>query len=61
MKEKLNLKIAKVLPKSWKNDFTKSDITWTKNTDLCCFINKVEPIDRLKEGQDIWISGLLKH
>ena len=59
LKEKFNLKITEVLPESWKNEFTKSDITWTKDADLCCSINKVEPMDRLKEGQDVWISGLL--
>ena len=59
LKEKFNLKITEVLPESWENEFTKSDITWKKDADLCCSINKVEPIDRLKEGQDVWISGLL--
>lgn len=60
LKEKFNLKIAKVLPESWKNDFTKSDITWTKDTDLCCSINKVEPIDRLKEAQGYSSIGCAK-
>ena len=41
------------------NEFTKSDITWAKYAYLCCSINKVEPMDRLKEGQDVWILGLL--
>ena len=41
------------------NEFTKSDITWTKDADLCCSINKVEPMDRLMEVQDVWILGLL--
>ena len=27
LKEKFNLKITEVLPESWENDFTKSDIT----------------------------------
>ena len=59
LKEKFNLKITEVLPESWENDFTKSDITWTKDADLYCSINKVEPMDRLKKGQDVWISSLL--
>lgn len=61
LKEKINLKIDKVLTESWENDFTKSDITWRKDTDLCWSINKFEPMDRLKEDQDVWISGLLKY
>lgn len=59
LKEQLNLNVTEVLPEDWKNDFTNKDKTWTKDQDLCCSINKVEPMDRLKEGQDVWISGLL--
>ena len=59
LKEQLNLNITEVLPEAWKNEFTKTDTTWTKDADLCCSINKVEPMDRLKEGKDVWISGLL--
>lgn len=59
LKEQLNLNVIEVLPEGWKNEFTQKDETWTKDQDLCCSINKVEPMDRLKEGQDVWISGLL--
>lgn len=59
LKQQLNLNITEVLPEAWKNEFTQKDTTWTKDPDLCCSINKVEPMDRLKENQDVWISGLL--
>jgi len=59
LKAQLNLNITEVLPEGWKNDFTSKDTTWTKDQNLCCSINKVEPMDRLKENQDVWISGLL--
>ena len=55
----LKLNLTEVLPEQWKNEFTKNDQTWTKDQDLCCSINKVEPMDKLKEGKKIWISGLL--
>jgi phosphoadenosine phosphosulfate reductase len=57
--KKLNLNLKEVHPEEWKNEFTKEDKTWTKDQDLCCSINKVEPMDKLKEGKKIWISGLL--
>lgn len=54
-----NLNINEILPEDWKNDFTRKDKTWTKDPDLCCSINKVEPMDKIKEGKKLWISGLL--
>jgi phosphoadenosine phosphosulfate reductase len=57
--KQFNLNLTEVLPEQWKNEFTQKDKTWTKDQDLCCSINKVEPLDKLKEGKKIWISGLL--
>jgi len=55
----LKLKVENVLPKEWKNAFTRTDQTWTKDPDLCCSINKVEPLDELKSGYEVWVSGLM--
>lgn len=57
----LGLEVVNVLPAKWKNDFTRSDATWTKDPDLCCSINKVEPLDGLLPEYDIWMSGLMHH
>lgn len=59
LKEQLKLNLTEVLPEAWKNEFTKTDKTWTKDQDLCCSINKVEPMDGIKKGKKVWISGLL--
>ncbi len=58
--EQLNLQIENVLPADWKNAFTRHDQTWTKDPDLCCSINKVEPLDNLKPNYDVWMSGLMR-
>ncbi len=57
--KQLDLNLKEVLPEKWKNEFTRTDKTWTKDQDLCCSINKVEPMDQIKEGKKVWISGLL--
>ena len=57
--EQFGLNVVEVLPEQWKNEFTRTDKTWTKDQDLCCSINKVEPMDQLKAGKKFWISGLL--
>lgn len=61
LQEQLSLNVEDVLPEAWKNEFTKKDKTWTIDQDLCCSVNKVEPMDALKEGKDVWISGLLAY
>tara|TARA_Y100000739_G_C20533142_1_gene429919 strand:+ start:92 stop:745 length:654 start_codon:yes stop_codon:yes gene_type:complete len=57
----LGIKVIDILPEEWKNEFTTKDKTWTIDQDLCCSVNKVEPMEKLKEEQDIWISGLLSY
>ena len=61
LKELLNLNIVDIKPEDWKNDFTTKDQTWTKDPDLCCSINKVEPLDVIKPNFDLWISGLMSN
>lgn len=55
----LNLKVIDVKPEEWKNNFTQKDKTWNSDPDLCCSINKVEPIEKIKVNFDVWVSGLM--
>lgn len=43
-----------------KHRFTKENETWRRNQDLCCAINKVGPVNELKDCHRIWVSGLLR-
>jgi phosphoadenosine phosphosulfate reductase len=54
-----DLKVIDVQPEDWKNKFTREDQAWSKDPDLCCSINKVEPLDKIKPGFEIWVSGLM--
>jgi len=56
----LNLQVIDVKPEEWKNTFTREDHTWHKDPDLCCSINKVEPLDRLSPEFEVWVSGLMR-
>ncbi|HTL80388.1 MAG TPA: phosphoadenylyl-sulfate reductase [Bacteroidia bacterium] len=58
--ELFHLNVETVLPEDWKNSFTREDQTWSKDPDLCCSINKVEPLDKIKPGYGIWVSGLMQ-
>ncbi len=32
---------------------------WKKDPDICCRINKIEPLRKVKETHDVWVSGLI--
>lgn len=55
----LNLKVIDIKPEEWKNNFTQKDKTWNSDPDLCCSINKVEPIEKIKGNFEVWVSGLM--
>lgn len=55
----LGLNVIDVTADPKKNRFTVENRTWEHNQDLCCFINKVEPLDRIKPNYQVWISGVL--
>ena len=56
---RLGLNVIDLEPEDWKHDFTVKDKTWSKDPNFCCQLNKVEPLDRVKKGHDVWISGLI--
>ncbi len=41
--------------------FTQQNQSWKYNPDLCCFINKVGPTEKLRTGKDVWLSGLMRY
>jgi phosphoadenosine phosphosulfate reductase len=57
--ELLKLQVKDVKPEEWKNKFTQQDKTWNSDPDLCCSINKVEPLDKIKPDFRVWVSGLM--
>ncbi|MEO1096428.1 MAG: phosphoadenylyl-sulfate reductase [Bacteroidota bacterium] len=61
LKKQLELNIIETAAKPNKHKFTQTNSTYLHNQDLCCFINKVQPVNELKKNHNIWISGLLKH
>jgi len=54
-----DLKVEDVRADSDKHQFTIQDETWKKNPEFCCSINKVEPLEILKESYTVWVSGLM--
>ena len=55
-----NLNVVDVQAEDFKHQFTIKDQTWQKDPDLCCTINKVEPLEGMKKNYKVWVSGLMK-
>ena len=53
------LKVIDVRADKDKHTFTQTDETWSKNPDFCCSINKVDPLQSIKDQHKIWVSGLM--
>jgi phosphoadenosine phosphosulfate reductase len=58
--ELYHLDVVDIRAEDWKHQFTVEDQTWRKDPDLCCSINKVEPIYAIKHQFDVWASGLMR-
>ncbi len=61
LQKQLNLNIKIIGPSENKHRFTQDNFTYQHNQDLCCFINKVEPLAALRSNHKIWLSGLFKY
>src|ERR1051326_2504001 len=57
----LGLNVKELKGDAWRNQFTHDDRTWEKDPDLCCSVNKVEPLETLRQAQrfEVWVSGLM--
>lgn len=59
IQDRFKLNIIDLKAKDKKNRFTRENKTWKYNHELCCFINKIDPLEKIKPNYDIWVSGLL--
>jgi phosphoadenosine phosphosulfate reductase len=58
--ETYNLNVKSLSALKHEHEFTTKDETWTKNPDFCCSINKVKPLEVIKNKYTVWVSGLME-
>ncbi len=58
--ELYGLNVEDIRAEKWEHDFTTADETWKKDPNLCCSINKVKPLEIIKERFTVWVSGLME-
>jgi phosphoadenosine phosphosulfate reductase len=57
--KRYDLNVIDLKAEDWKHDMTTQSRIWETHPDLCCSINKVEPLDEVKGNYKIWVSGLM--
>ncbi len=55
-----NLNVASISADEYEHNFTTEDETWKKNPEFCCTLNKVQPLEKIKDNYNIWVSGLMR-
>jgi phosphoadenosine phosphosulfate reductase len=60
LSKKYNLEVFNIIPDYEEHLYTRDNILWRKNPDLCCNINKVKPINKIKKHFKLWSSGLMR-
>ncbi len=55
----LDLNVIDLRPDPAQHARTFKENLWADNPDVCCDINKVEPLDRVKKDYKVWMSGLI--
>lgn len=56
----LQLEVIDISAGREKNQYTRHNRMWAENPDLCCQINKVNPLSEIKKDYTVWVSGLMK-
>lgn len=57
--ERWQLNVQVVKPSLNAHLYTRMDYTWAHQPDACCHVNKVAPLEALKDTHDIWVSGMI--
>ncbi len=57
--KKLNLNVVEVAPEPTEHTLTSDFQIWRHNMEYCCFVNKIKPMNAIKQEHDVWVSGIM--
>ena len=57
--ERFQLKVADITPDKHHHAYSVSEQLWEQDPDLCCSVNKVQPLEEVKENYHVWVSSLM--
>lgn len=59
--ELLGLDVVEVFPHFRSHELTEKHRLWETHPEVCCHLNKVVPMERLKAACTVWMSGAMAH
>ncbi|WP_235298356.1 phosphoadenylyl-sulfate reductase [Portibacter marinus] len=59
LSERFGLEIVEIQPLQQEHALTFEEEWWNDHPKMCCAINKIAPLDKVKKGKKIWVSGVL--
>ena len=59
LEKRLGLHFITLSPEARDHNLILRDKTWAADPDLCCRINKVSPLEKIKSNFEIWMTGLV--
>ena len=54
-----SLNVADINPDPHHYSYAVNEKLWDTDPDLCCSVNKVQPLEAVKESYDVWVSSLM--
>lgn len=57
--QRFGLTVFDVKPDEFHHQFTVAEKTYLSDPDLCCAVNKVQPLDAIKPRYQVWVSSLM--
>jgi phosphoadenosine phosphosulfate reductase len=55
-----NLRVEDVRAEDWQHQFTVDDKTYERDPDYCCSVNKIQPLEAVKQNFHVWVSSLMR-
>lgn len=56
-----NLNVEEVAPSKYLYELSYRQKLWETHPDTCCYLNKVMPLESLKDKHKVWMTGLVRH
>lgn len=57
--ERYQLSVVDVKPDAHHYQYALAEKLWETDPDLCCSVNKVEPLEEVKQDFEVWVSSLM--
>lgn len=57
--KRFSLTVQDVKPDDYQHEYSQKEKLYETDPDFCCSINKVQPLENIKENYDVWVSSLM--